>query len=117
MNGNAARSAVRKAIVLVVTALFFATCASSGESAVIRTGKIVSGLTRPVFLTAPPGDSTRLFIVEQHTAQIKIVKGKAVLAIPFLNIDNEVINTGNERGLLGLAFHPLYETNGYFYVN
>jgi hypothetical protein len=28
-----------------------------------------------------------------------------------------VINTGNERGLLGLAFHPLYETNGYFYVN
>ena len=76
MNENAARSAVRKAILLVVTALFFATCASSGESAVIRTEKIVSGLTRPVFLTAPPGDSTRLFIVEQHTAQIKIVKAR-----------------------------------------
>jgi len=116
MNGKVAQSVVRKAIVLVVTAIFFATCANSDESAVIRTEKIVSGLARPVFLTSPPGDSTRLFIVEQHTAQIKIVKGRAVLDTPFLNIDNVVIDTGNERGLLGLAFHPLYETNGYFYV-
>jgi glucose/arabinose dehydrogenase len=117
MSDHAAQSSVRKVIVLVVSAIFCATCASSGESFVIRTEKIVSGLARPVFLTAPPGDTTRLFIVEQHTAQVKIVKGRTVLATPFLNIDNVVIDTGSERGLLGLAFHPLYETNGYFYVN
>jgi glucose/arabinose dehydrogenase len=73
---------------------------------------------RPIFVTAPPGDSTRLFIVEQEgVVRILMLEDNTLLPVPFLDIDPLVINTGNERGLLGLAFHPDYANNGYFYVN
>lgn len=59
----------------------------------------------------------RLFVVEQR-GKIKILNADGTTnATPFLDIDNLVIDTGNERGLLGLAFHPNYASNGYFYVN
>ena len=59
----------------------------------------------------------RLFVVEKR-GWIKIVNTDgSVNVTPFLNIDNLVIDTGSERGLLGLAFHPNYASNGYFYVN
>lgn len=61
------------------------------------------------------GDS-RLFVAEQG-GLIKIAEANGtVVTEPFLNI-SALISSGNERGLLGLAFHPEYETNGYFYVN
>lgn len=61
------------------------------------------------------GDS-RLFVAEQG-GMIKIVNVDGLVnASPFLNISG-FISSGGERGLLGLAFHPQYETNGYFYVN
>jgi len=79
--------------------------------------RVAVGLSRPVYVTAAPGDTSRLFIVEQHTGMIKILNltTGAVNATPFLDIDG--IATGNEQGLLGLAFHPDYATNGQFYVN
>ena len=62
------------------------------------------------------GDS-RLFIVEQP-GRIWIYKpGVGRLATPFLDISGPVDDVGNEKGLLGLAFHPSYTANGYFYVN
>lgn len=64
------------------------------------------------------GDS-RLFVVEQD-GYIQILNSDGTgNSTPFLNIDARVINSsaGDERGLLGLAFHPNYATNGYFYVN
>ena len=71
-----------------------------------------SGLDRPLFVSAPPGDC-RLFVVEQ-TGDIEILSGWTRLSSPFL----EVVVTGfGERGLLGLAFHPDYSQNGKFYVN
>ncbi len=74
----------------------------------------VSGFDRPVDI-AHCGDS-RLFIVEQDGI-IKIVDSLgSVLPEPFLNIDPLVNSTGNEQGLLGLAFHPDYAQNGYFFV-
>ena len=81
-----------------------------------------SGLVRPVFVTTPAGDTDRLFIVEQgntssRVARIRISKNGSLLPTPFLDIDNLVANSGTERGLLGLAFHPDYWNNGYFYVN
>ncbi len=83
----------------------------------ITTKRVVSGLSRPLFVTAPPGDTNRLFIVEQHTGRIKIlnINTELVNTTPFLDIDD--LATGNEQGLLGLAFHPNYATNGFFYVN
>ncbi|SRX55599.1 PQQ-dependent sugar dehydrogenase [Aequorivita sp. CIP111184] len=58
----------------------------------------------------------RLFVVEQG-GRIKIIQGDGTInPMPFLDIST-IISTGNERGLLGLAFHPDYANNGYFYVN
>ena len=76
--------------------------------------EVVSGLSNPLFLTAPAGDS-RLFIVEQP-GRIRIVRNGELLQTPFLDIASRV-RSGGEQGLLGLAFHPSYASNGYFYVN
>jgi glucose/arabinose dehydrogenase len=75
----------------------------------------VSNLNRPVNIKHAGDD--RLFVVEQD-GLIKIINADGSIEnTPFLDIDDRVINTGNERGLLGLAFHPDYSTNGYFFVN
>jgi glucose/arabinose dehydrogenase len=86
---------------------------------------IASGLKKPVFVTAPPGDTARLFIVEQggkqRPARIKVLNltTLTVNPVPFLEIDDVVgaDDFDTEQGLLGLAFHPDYATNGFFYVN
>ncbi|MBI4717920.1 MAG: PQQ-dependent sugar dehydrogenase [Planctomycetes bacterium] len=82
----------------------------------LTTERVASGLTRPVYVTAPPSDFSRVFIVEQP-GRIRILTGGALLGTAFLDIDARVRSTGNEQGLLGLAFHPNYAGNGYFYVN
>ncbi len=74
--------------------------------------QVASGLSRPVLVAAPPGDP-RLFVVEQG-GDIEIISGGSLLPRPFLDLS---VTTGGERGLLGLAFHPQYATNGKFYVN
>jgi glucose/arabinose dehydrogenase len=76
---------------------------------------VATGLSRPVFVTSPPGDA-RLFVVEQ-AGRIRIIREGTVLAEPFLDIRSAVYDTGNEQGLLGLAFHPQFATNGRFFVN
>ncbi len=86
-------------------------------SVLLRLAPVVSGLSNPVHLTAPTGDS-RLFIVEQ-TGLIRIIKNGQLLAQPFLNLQSRIsppTGPGEEQGALGLAFHPQYATNGYFFV-
>src|SRR4051794_15259102 len=70
----------------------------------IAATRIASGLSQPVFATAAPGDTGRLFVVEKG-GRIKILDLAAgtTLAVPFLNIEPEV-NEAGEQGLLGLAF-------------
>jgi glucose/arabinose dehydrogenase len=79
---------------------------------------VASGFTLPLYVTHA-GDE-RLFVVEKQ-GKIKIIMpGGSVNATPFLDIENIVrssSSTSNEQGLLGLAFHPDYKNNGYFYVN
>lgn len=79
---------------------------------------ITAGLLQSPIGIANAGDgSGRLFIIEQ-AGTIRIAEqGKRLLATPFLNIQDRVGANGSERGLLGLAFHPQYKQNGYFYVN
>ncbi|WP_353778526.1 PQQ-dependent sugar dehydrogenase [Winogradskyella sp. 3972H.M.0a.05] len=76
-----------------------------------------TGLDRPVNIKHAGDD--RLFVVEQE-GFISIVEADGTVnTTPFLDIDSKVYNIGgigDERGLLGLAFHPQYATNGYFYV-
>ncbi len=75
---------------------------------------VASGLSLPVGLTAPPGDTHRLFVVEKTGKIAVIVNGKR-LATPFLNLSSRV-SKGSEQGLLGLAFDPQFASNGRFYV-
>lgn len=75
---------------------------------------VVSGVDSPVYLTAPSEDD-RLFVVEQ-SGRIRVVQDDQLLDTPFLDIESEV-TSGGERGLLSMAFHPDYATNGYFFVN
>ncbi|MEQ8763625.1 MAG: PQQ-dependent sugar dehydrogenase [Planctomycetota bacterium] len=81
----------------------------------LTTELVQTGFTSPIFVTAAPGDYERLFVVEQ-TGRIKIIKNGQTLATPFINLSTRIRN-GSERGLLGLAFHPNYESNGFFFVN
>jgi glucose/arabinose dehydrogenase len=76
--------------------------------------QVASGLSIPLYLTAPAGDP-RLFIVEKGGA-IRIVKDGALLPVPFLSLAGRVA-TGDEQGLLGLAFDPAYATSGRFVVH
>ena len=78
----------------------------------LRLQTVISGLDRPVFVAAPPGDS-RLFVVEQ-TGDIEIVEDGVKRSTPFLDL---AVTFDSEKGLLGLAFHPDYTDNGKFYVN
>ncbi len=83
---------------------------------VIKTVPIASGLAHPVYLTAPPLDPNRLFIVEQP-GRIQLVKNGTLQATAFLDIASRVESGGTEQGLLSVAFDPDFETNGFFYVN
>ena len=75
---------------------------------------VVTGLTNPVDIVHA-GDA-RLFIVERPGI-IKILQPNGSLnAVPFLDITDRVNNAGGEQGLLGLAFHPQYAMNGFFFV-
>lgn len=98
----------------VVLPLFFLIFQSADA---ITTMRIATGFARPLYAVSPPGDAERLFIVEQHTGKIRILNllTHQTNAVDFLDIDG--IATGNEQGLLGLAFDPNYTDNGYFYVN
>ena len=74
-----------------------------------------TGFSQPIAIENA-GD-TRLFVVEQR-GKIKILNSNGTTnATDFLDLTTLVSPTGNERGLLGLAFHPNYATNGYFFVN
>ncbi|MGE0553359.1 MAG: sorbosone dehydrogenase family protein [Gemmatimonadales bacterium] len=75
---------------------------------------VASGLDTPVFLTAPPGDD-RLFVVEKR-GRIRIIDDGTVRPTPFLDL-TALVSNGGEQGLLGLAFHPDYATNGVFVVD
>ncbi len=73
--------------------------------------------TRPVDLQHAGDGTGRLFVVEQRGV-ITIFDKNDVTPVEttFLDIENRVRDQGNEEGLLGLAFHPDYASNGYFYV-
>src|SRR4051794_17670067 len=77
----------------------------------VRGGRFSS----PVYVTAPPGDTSRLFVVEQG-GRIQVLRNGRRQARPFLDISSEVLS-GGEQGLLSMAFAPDYATSGLFYVN
>ncbi len=95
--------------------LFCISCLTFCFAQDLELESFASGFNRPVNIKHAGDD--RLFVVEQDGI-IKIVNSDGTVETTnFLDIDNIVGSTGNEQGLLGLAFHPNFETNGYFFVN
>lgn len=92
---------------------------TKADSGLIDVHHITSAFSSPVFATSAPGDPNRLFVVEQHTGEIRILDPATgnVRGTPFLNIADDQIAQGGEQGLLGLAFSPNYENDGKFWVD
>lgn len=85
-------------------------------TAAIQLERFASGLRRPVALVAAPGDPpSRLYVVEQPGTIRVLIDGRPQ-PTPLLDLSREV-STGNEQGLLGLAFHPDFATNRRLFVN
>src|SRR6185295_10770346 len=111
---------------------FCAALCGAAQAQTVSAQPVASGFTRPVFVTAPRGDFNRLFVVEDHfravstdpwSGRIKIINlpSGTVNGTIYLSISG-VASTVNgvyieEQGLLGLAFHPNFLNNGYFYVH
>jgi glucose/arabinose dehydrogenase len=91
-----------------------AALAPASAHAAVQLAK-VGTFSAPVYVTAPPGDVQRLFVVEQ-AGRIQLMVGTQKQATPFLDISGEVRPPGGEQGLLSMAFPPDYATSGKFYV-
>ncbi|MBB6325354.1 glucose/arabinose dehydrogenase [Algoriphagus iocasae] len=91
--------------------------ASNGNLEIIEAFPSLS-FERPVDFQHAGDDSKRLFVVEQRGV-ISVFQNDSKTAekSEFLEIEAKVDDSGNEEGLLGLAFHPDFKNNGYFYVN
>jgi len=91
--------------------------ATPNSHAAIEAVRIATGFEVPLYVCAPPGDNTRLFVAEQH-GKIKIINvpSNTVNPTPFLDISSEV-GQGQGPGILGMTFDPNYATNGHFYVS
>ncbi|HEX7974165.1 MAG TPA: PQQ-dependent sugar dehydrogenase [Anaerolineales bacterium] len=77
---------------------------------------VASGLDFPVDLANAGDGSGRLFVVEKKGV-IRFILNGNLASTPFLDIQDRVGSRGSEQGLLGLAFHPQYAQNGYFFIN
>lgn len=110
---------LRYVLFFCIAALFaafpitFVVRSQSGPSITLQ--PFISGLASPVFVTNARDGSQRLFVVQQGGI-IKVVQPGASTATDFMNITSKVLS-GGERGLLGLAFHPNFANNSYFFVN
>jgi glucose/arabinose dehydrogenase len=103
-----------------VLAAALALAAGAAGAVQVASERVAFGLSQPLYATSPTGDGDRLFVVEQP-GRIRIldisVEPPVLVAGSFLDIVALVEDAvGGEQGLLGLAFHPEFVTNRYFYV-
>lgn len=77
---------------------------------------VASGLEKPIEIAFARDGSGRLFVLEQP-GRIRIIQGDVLQLESFLDITDRVGSGGSEQGLLGLAFHPQFAENGFFFVN
>jgi Glucose / Sorbosone dehydrogenase len=103
----------RRYLVSIAVALVLASCAAGDAPAQVRLTEVGS-FASAMYVTSPPGDSRRLFVVEQG-GTIQIVRDGVKLDAPFLDID-PLVMSGGEQGLLSMAFAPDYATSRKFYV-
>lgn len=83
----------------------------------LRRLPVLQNLRNPLWVENPPGDASRLFIIEQQVdgqGLVRVFKNGAMLDAPFASVP---VSTGGEQGLLGLAFHPGFASNGVIFLN
>ena len=105
-------------LTLGLTGFLYIACGGQNADAqtTLTTQLLANGFNKPVAAVAAPGDS-RVFVVEQNLGTIRIVDTGHLLTTPFINVKTKINSSGNEQGLLGMALHPDFLNNGYFYVN
>ncbi len=96
------------------TALFIATLVHAQTPVLVFNPVISTGLTTPIDIVSANDGTNRMFIAQQNGI-IRYARGAVLSDTIFLDIST-VISSGGERGLLSMAFHPQYKTNGYFFV-
>jgi hypothetical protein len=98
--------------ILIFFILFINTLISSD----IAIEKIANVPAKSLYITQPREETSLLFVLNQK-GKIFILKDNKIIKKPFLDITDRVhgsLTPGSEEGLLGLAFHPKYQQNGYF---
>src|SRR5262245_51281139 len=77
--------------------------------------EVAQDVLRPLWAGSPPGDAARLFVVEQWTGLVRILKDGAFLPNPFLDLSGR-ISLGADQGMRAMAFHPDYQKTGLLFV-
>jgi glucose/arabinose dehydrogenase len=114
--GSGAGSAEPRASAQSPDATASASAAPDAQPAAKRGVRLarIGSFDQPLYVTAPPGDRRRVFVVEQD-GRIRVVRAGKTLSAPFLDISGQV-TAGGEQGLLSMAFAPDYVSSGLFYV-
>jgi len=107
-------------LLVIASAIFYSfdTDESKLSPLKIKLQLVTKGLTSPVGMASPNDGTHRIFVIQQN-GKIRIIKNGLLLPIPFLDISNrlDALNMAySEKGLLGIAFHPDYKTNGRFFL-
>ena len=101
------------AIALAMTAVF-----SGSASAIdVKLEEVASGLQHPLLLISPPNDDRRFIIEQIGTIKVMQPDGKMSTFLDMKGALVPLVPEFDERGLLGLAFHPNFKSNGLFYVS
>src|SRR6056297_3136281 len=74
-----------------------------------------TGLSSPLAMKHAGDD--RLFVCEQNSGRVRMLDADGNILNTFIDVGSSIASSGNEQGLLGIAFHPNYSDNGYFYLN
>jgi glucose/arabinose dehydrogenase len=104
---------MKKSYSLIIACLFIFSGLSSTSQPLINLNPVITGLNTPIDVVNAGDGSHRIFIVQQGGA-IRVFNSSFTSLGTFLTVTG--ISTGGERGLLSLAFHPNYTSNGYFFV-
>ncbi|MDE2854515.1 MAG: PQQ-dependent sugar dehydrogenase [Chloroflexota bacterium] len=90
------------------------------DAAAFALTAVATGFERPIYATHADDGSGRMFLLEQ-TGKVWIIDGGERSPVPFLDMSDLITPTANrpysEQGLLGLAFHPDFDSNGLFFVS
>ena len=106
---------MRSASTVSTIALILGMTGAASAQVDVTTEVFLSGLNQPTALVHAPEDFGRVFVTEKRGV-IRVVRDGVLLDEPFLDIDS-LISSFGERGLLGLAFSPEYDSDGWFFVH